>query len=89
MTIKLARACRLTRHLPRAQAEILESIPPALTASLTGRELAMVMDALNHHWHKARAFERAEILGEGCIWDPKAEALIELYPARYYRREAD
>jgi hypothetical protein len=63
MNIKLNRACRLTRHLPKAQEEILASMPDELVACLTSRELALVMDALDRHWHKARAFEARE------IWD--------------------
>ena len=76
--IKIDRARHLTRHLPRAQAEILSSISPEMVASLTGKQLAMVMDALDRHWHKARAFESRDILAEGCIWDPNSQQLREI-----------
>lgn len=82
MSIKLVRACKLTRFLPSAEAEIVSSIPEELRTRLTGRELALVMEALNAHWHKARAFEHREILGEGCIWDSAAQQLREIEPSR-------
>jgi hypothetical protein len=70
--------------LPRAEAEILDSLHPDLVRQLTSRQLATVMVCLDRHWHKARAFEAREILSEGCIYDPTAERLIELYPPRYF-----
>jgi hypothetical protein len=84
MSIKIDRACKLARMLPQAETEILSSIRPELIERLTGRELAMVMRCLDTHWHKARAFEARDILANGVVWDPAAERLIELYPARYY-----
>lgn len=68
MSIKLDRACRLTRHLPRATEEILDSIPAELVSRLTSRELALVMNALDKHWHKARAFESREIMSDGVAY---------------------
>ena len=78
MSVKIARACRMTRHLPKAEAEILSSIPDALIDSLTSKQIAAVMDALNVHWHKARAFEAREILSEGFVWDSRADAFRRL-----------
>ena len=41
MSIKIDRACRMTRHVPSAQAEILDSIPDELRRRLTAREPPM------------------------------------------------
>ena len=75
---RVSEGCRMTRHVPSAQAEILDSIPDELRRRLTARELAMVMDAMDRHWHKARAFEAREILSEGVIWDGKSQQLREI-----------
>ena len=81
MTIKLARACRLARKLPRAEAEILGSIPQTLRDGLTSKQLAALMDALDCHWHKAVAWRDREILGDGYIYDPTSEQLRDLAPS--------
>ena len=82
MTIKLERACRIARKLPMAEAEILSSISDSLAKRLTGRELAIVMNALDAHWHKAVAWRNREILGDGYIWDGKADQLRDLMPPK-------
>ncbi len=76
MSIKIDKAIRLTRHLPRARREILASIPATLTARITSGELAQVMDALNEHWHKAIAHAEAEAVAEGVIWSQRDNALL-------------
>jgi hypothetical protein len=47
---------------------MLGSIPVELIARITSAELAMVLDSLNRHWHKARAFEAHEIRAEGTLY---------------------
>ena len=81
MNIKLAKACRIARMLPMAEREILASIPPEMIKSLTGKQLAMVIVALNAHWHKACAWKEREIIGEGVIWDGSAQQLREIAPS--------
>lgn len=78
MSIKIERACRAARLLPKAEAEILSSIPDALVASLTSRQLTLVMLALDSHWEKARRFERNEALTEGYVWDAATNRLREI-----------
>jgi hypothetical protein len=78
MSIKLDRACKLAKMLSRAEAEILSSIPAELSNRLTSAELALVMKALNGHWHKALAFKERDILAEGCVWDDAAQKMREI-----------
>lgn len=76
--IKVNRALGMCQFLPKAQAEILSSLPPTLVEALTARQLAEVMQSLNRHWHKAAAWKEKEILAEGAIWDGRAEKLREI-----------
>ena len=76
--IKINRACELTKFGPRAEAEILGSIPRELVGELTGRQLAVVMRALDAHWHKAQVAERHAIVDEGVVWSEREGRLREL-----------
>lgn len=67
-TIKALKTCQF---LPAAEREILDSLPEELTEQLTSKQLALVMQALDKHWHKACAWKESEIIGDGFIWDGK------------------
>jgi 23S rRNA maturation mini-RNase III len=77
-SIKVNRARKLARFLPRADAEIQASIPEELIESLTAKQLARVRRALNEHWHKAVAHTEASIVGEGCVWSERHGKLLEI-----------
>jgi hypothetical protein len=78
MQIKVNRAIRDANMLPMATREIMASIPKDLLATLTSKQIVLVMQALNTHWHKACAYKADDILGEGAIWDPRASKMREI-----------
>jgi hypothetical protein len=78
MSIKIKRACAIAGKLPQAQAEIISSLSVDLVAQLSSKELAAVMQSLDAHWRKARAFEARAILEEGCIWDAQKGQLFAI-----------
>lgn len=71
MNIKTRRAIRMCNFLPMQQEKILGSMPAELLDQLTSKQIALVMEALNAHWHKACAWKEAKIIGDGFIWDGK------------------
>ncbi len=75
---KIKRACAMAAMLPRAEEEILASIPQELLDRLTSREIAVVMRSLNAHWHKACAWKEADVAAEGCVWDRARGKLREI-----------
>lgn len=79
--IKINQANKLAPKLPMADAEIWESIPQSLIDELTGKQLAEVKKALNHHWHKAAKHTEARIIGDGYVWSDAHQALLDIqYP---------
>lgn len=68
-SIKLNRSLDICKFLPMQRRAILESVPTEIIANLRASDLALVMQALDAHWHKAVAFAEKQILAEGCIWD--------------------
>jgi hypothetical protein len=78
MQIKVNRAIRDANMLPMATREIMNSIPKELLATITSKQLVLVMQALNTHWHKACAYKADDILEEGAIWDSRANKMREI-----------
>lgn len=76
-TKKALKACQF---LPAAEREILDSLPEELTEQLTSKQLALVMQALDKHWHKACAWKEKQIVADGYIWD--GEKLCDIVPAQ-------
>lgn len=76
--IKINRACRIAQFVPSASAEIQASIPAALIAGLTAKQLGLVRLALNGHWHKAIAHAEAEIVGNGYVWSRRHGKLLDV-----------
>jgi hypothetical protein len=77
--IKINRSRKLSPELyGKADEAIMESISQPLFEQLTGSQLAEVRRCLNAHWHKARQFERNEILAEGGLWSNSAQKFREL-----------
>lgn len=67
--IKINRANKIAPFLPMADGEIWESIPQSLIEGLTGKQLAELKKALNHHWHKAVAFaSKGGQVIDDCLW---------------------
>ncbi len=66
--IKVAKAHKLAPKLPMASKVIWESIPGALIERLTASELALVVNALDQHWHKAVRHAKNEVISEGYLW---------------------
>ncbi len=60
-TIKALKTCQF---LPAAEREILDSLPEELTEQLTSKQLALVMQALDKHWHKACAWKEKQIVAD-------------------------
>lgn len=68
-------------YLPMAANEIAHTINttcPEMWDSLTSKQLAMVINSLNTHWHKAKAHTEKEICAEGFIWDNSQKKLRDL-----------
>ena len=81
--IKINRAQKITKVLPMASAVIWGSIPDSLINTLTSKELALVIDALNNHWHKAVAHTEKRIVGDGYVWSSHHQALLDIkFPER-------
>jgi hypothetical protein len=79
--IKINKAAKICQFLPMAEQEIMSSISDALLEKLTAAEIAEVKQCLNKHWHKAVKHAQNEIIGEGCIWSDKHQALLDVvYP---------
>ena len=76
-TIKALKTCQF---LPAAEREILDSLPEELTEQLTSKQLALVMQALDKHWHKACAWKEKQFVADGYIWDGKQ--LCDLVPTK-------
>jgi len=76
--IKINRAAKLAPKLPMAAREIWKSIPESLTKSLSAKELAQVVNALDSHWHRSGAHKEKEIINEGCVWSDKRNALLDV-----------
>lgn len=75
--IKLNRALRICGFRPMQEREILDSVPQELMDRLTGKELALVMQALDAHWHKAQMAKEQAIIDEGCIWSEQHGKLLD------------
>lgn len=81
--IKINRACKLAKKLPRTQEAILQSLSDDLIASLTSKQIASVMQALDSHWQKATSHCEQRIIGDGCVWSQKHNALLDIvYPTQ-------
>ena len=78
MSIKINRALKQCGFRPRQESETLDSVPQILIERLTGNELAIVMQTLDAHWHKAQAAKEQEIISEGCIWSNQHGKLLDL-----------
>lgn len=79
--IKINRTNKLAPKLPTAKAEIWDSIPQGLIDTLTSNELAMVVNALDKHWHKAVRHAQKEVVADGYVWSDKHQALLDVvYP---------
>ena len=76
--IKMDRALRTCNFLPMQQRNILASLPAELVNMLTSKELAIVMQTLDAHWHKAQAAALENVLDEQYIWSDKANKLLDL-----------
>lgn len=76
--IKLNRALGICNFRPIQEDAILGSVPQELIDRLTGKELALVMQALDAHWHKAQAAKEQAIIDEGCIWSEQHDKLLDL-----------
>ena len=76
--IKLNRALGICNFSPMQERDIINSVPQELMDRLTGKELALVMQALNAHWHKAQAAKEQAIIDEGCIWSEQHGKLLDL-----------
>jgi hypothetical protein len=74
----MKRAQNEANFMPAATREIESQIPDELKERLTAHELALVMRAMDAHWHRAIAFRNNEIINEGCIWDPEKKKLRDL-----------
>lgn len=76
--IKLNRAFGICNFRPMQERDIVSSVPQELIDRLTSKELALVMQALNAHWHKAQMAKEQAIIDEGCIWSERHGKLLEL-----------
>lgn len=63
---------------PSIISAIIDHIPQELKESLTGRELGLVMQAVNNAYHAGIASAGAEIIDEDSIWIHEFQALISL-----------
>lgn len=69
--IKINRAHKLAPKSPMAIREIWDSIPDELVESMTSKQLAIVVNALDHHWHKAVKQTEEDIVSAGYVWSHK------------------
>jgi hypothetical protein len=78
--LKLQRAIKLYKGFKgdRSIAAIIEQIPAALIEQLTGKQLAVVMEAINGAYQKGRASTGAEKIDNDCVWVSGVEKLIEI-----------
>jgi hypothetical protein len=53
---------------------------PEVWDSFTSRQLALITDLLNTHWHSAVAWKEAEICADGFVWDNKRQTLLDIPP---------
>lgn len=61
--------------------EILKQIPDNLLKSLTGKELGLMMNAINTAYHNGKAFMGSEVIdgnkSEGAVWIQCLDKAIE------------
>ena len=76
MNLKTRQALRICQFLPMQEREIMSSMPKELLEQLTSKQIALVMSALNEHWHKACRWKESQIIADGYIWD--GEKLVNL-----------
>lgn len=78
--IKLARARRLAKaaRYPATYDAMLDYVPEAAVAKLTGAEIAAVVDALRATAIDAKALAAREACAEGAIWDARTQRLREI-----------
>jgi hypothetical protein len=78
---KINRAHKLSHSpLPMAWEEIGATLDtrPEILDKLTSKEIALVIDLLNAHWHKAAAWKEAEICAEGYVWSARHQKLLDV-----------
>ena len=70
MSIKISRALNRANihHGPVTESAILSAIPAELIDELPSRLITKVIEALNTHWHNARASTGAEKIDSNCVW---------------------
>ena len=75
---KIAKAMKLAPKLPQANEEIWKRIPKELIERVSAQDLALIVDALDCHWHYACRWALADAVAEGCIWSDKHNKLLEI-----------
>ena len=76
-SIKMQKARNLCRLLPMAHREIENTINKIDgLESLTSKQLALVMAALNVHWHKSAKQTEKNIVSDGYVWNEEKQILI-------------
>lgn len=63
---------------PATVGAVLDGVPHALVVRLTGRELGLVMSAVNAAYHRGRASCRAEVIDDDAVWIEPLGRLYEL-----------
>lgn len=76
--MKIIKAKKLAKQLPRTSEMVWSSIPESLQSRLTAFELAEVAKALNTHWQKAMAHSAAEIVADGYVWSERDQKLLDI-----------
>jgi hypothetical protein len=75
--LKWRRAISNVNLCPSAQRTVLDHIGGSLD-SLSSRQLAAVLVALDKHWHAAQRAAERGVVTEGCVWDGAHGKLVEL-----------
>lgn len=65
-------------HGPVTIQAVLDQIPDELKQRLTGRELGLVMSAINKAYHNGRASCQAAVIDGDAIWIDPLDRLFEL-----------
>lgn len=63
---------------PRTVAAVMDGIPDELMARLSGRELGLVMNAVNNAYHRGRASTGAEVIDANAVFVNHLDRVIDI-----------
>lgn len=77
MTIKINRARKLSAigDVPGSFYAMVERVPAAVTAAITSRQLADMVDAMWAACQEAKALAEKEAIDQGAVWDARSQRL--------------